>query len=125
MEKKVLGLKVWLVVLFFTLSTLLVLFVLSNVMGDYTSVNHYYLKSSYSGDSDLFKTLVDNPSKAFLWCCDCIIFYAKELGITYEQLNIYLFVVIQPMLILMFLCLFVVQSVRLSRFRNQPSHLEQ
>jgi hypothetical protein len=46
------------------------------------------------------------------------------MGITYEQLNIDLFVILQPMLIVMFAVLFVIQSVRLSRSYNlgQSNH---
>jgi hypothetical protein len=66
-----------------------------------------------------FQTLATNPSRLFLWCCDCIRYYALQLGLTYEHLNIHLFVILQPMLILMFFVLFIIQSRKLSQCRHQ------
>lgn len=73
----------------------------------------YYLKKSYSGHADLFATMLEKPSMFFLWCCDCILFYANRYGMSYAELNLYLFVIGQPMLILLFLGLFVMQTRRL------------
>ena len=85
----------------------------NKMMGNNTAMNRYYLKKTYSNSEDLLMTLATNPSRLFLWCCDCIQFYASKMGITYEQLNIHLFVIVQPMLIVMFFVLFIVQSLRL------------
>jgi hypothetical protein len=89
------------------------------VMGSRTSMTHYYIKTEYIDSKDLFRTLVNNPGRLFVWCCDCIRYYAIQLGLTYEQLNIHMFVILQPMLILMLTTLFVVQSIRLSQCCNQ------
>jgi len=93
----------------------------NTLMGSKTSMKRYMVKSQYESSSDLAMTLLNNPNRLFAWCCDCIRYYAIEMGITYEQLNIHLFVIIQPMLILLFFILFVIQSLRISRFRDQKS----
>lgn len=73
--------------------------------------NHYALqKKGYASTFDLFTTLLsngfDSTNNFFLWCCDCILYYATLIGLTYEELNLILFVFLQPMLILMLLVLY-------------------
>jgi hypothetical protein len=85
----------------------------SGVYTGYRNNMSYYLKKSYSGHADLFATMLEKPSMFFLWCCDCILFYANRYGMSYAELNLYLFVIGQPMLILLFLGLFVMQTRRL------------
>lgn len=114
MEKKpIINTTVFLVSSMFLGTISLLIVVANRVMGNHTAMNRYYLKKTYSSSEDLLGTLATNPSRLFLWCCDCIQFYALKMGITYEQLNIHLFVILQPMLIVMFFVLFVVQSLRL------------
>jgi hypothetical protein len=38
-------------------------------------------------------------NELFNWCCDTITVWAKLLGCTYEELNIYLFVIMQPLIV--------------------------
>ena len=83
--------------------TLLMVIGVHKYIGDRTAVTKYYLVNDYKGQIHLFQTLFDKPQKLFLWCCDCILFYAKWMGITYEELNIHLFVIFQPMLIIFLL----------------------
>lgn len=96
--------------------SIFVMKIVNTMMGYKSNINRYYLKSDYKSSEDLFSTLVSSPNRLFLWCCDCIRYYAVSMGITYEQLNIDLFVILQPMLIVMFAVLFVIQSVRLNRY---------
>ena len=119
MEKKVIDWKIISTVFTFLSVTAAMVVASTIVMGPRTTMNHYYMKGSYSSSGDLFQTLATNPSRLFLWCCDCIRYYALQLGLTYEQLNIHLFVILQPMLILMFFVLFIIQSRKLSQCRHQ------
>ena len=109
---------------FFVLLSVFVMKIVNTMMGYKSNINSYYLRADYKSSEDLFSTLLSYPNRLFLWCCDCIQFYAVRMGITYEQLNIDLFVILQPMLIVMFAVLFVIQSVRLSRSYNlgQSNH---
>ena len=119
MEKKVIDWKIISTVFTFLSVTAAMVVASTIVMGPRTTMTHYYIKGSYSSSGDLFQTLATNPSRLFLWCCDCIRYYALQLGLTYEHLNIHLFVILQPMLILMFFVLFIIQSRKLSRCRHQ------
>ena len=44
---------------------------------------------------------------AFQFCVDILRVWAEYLGITYEEINIYLFVIIHPAITLIFFCLFI------------------
>ena len=37
-------------------------------------------------------------NKAFYWCVDVLKYYASILGITYEEINIWIFCVIEPII---------------------------
>ena len=77
-----------------------------------SSINmKYYLQKDYHSSNELFITL--NKGDLFKWCCDCILYYAKKLGLSYEQLNIDVFVIMQPLLISCVLTLFLIQSLKL------------
>jgi hypothetical protein len=71
---------------------------------------HYFLKESYHSSRELFSVLGNQGLKStnnlFKWCCDCISYYAKVTGYTYEEMNIILFVIGQPSLIIFFMILF-------------------
>jgi hypothetical protein len=72
---------------------------------------HFYLKKNYHSTSELFSVLTNSgfnsTNNFFKWCCDCISYYAKVTGYTYEEMNIILFVIGQPFLIILFLFLFL------------------
>jgi hypothetical protein len=73
----------------------------------------------YNTSSELYSDLIHQKSvnSFFNWCCSCIDFYANMLGCTYEELNIILFVVIEPCIILLFLGLLIYQSKKYSRLK--------
>jgi hypothetical protein len=114
MIRKVFNWKITLTILCFVMTIIGLVGVSSKIIGSHSSVTRYYLKQ-YTSQEDLFYTLINRPDYIFLWCCDCILYYAKSIGVTYEQLNVFVFVIIQPMLILMFFTLFVIQSFRVWR----------
>ncbi len=99
----------------FLFLTSLMIIIANNLISSQTSMRKYFIKNDYTSTGDLFSTLVHKPDRLFAWCCDCIRYYAIKMGITYEQLNIHLFVIIQPMLILLFFVLFLIQSSRLRK----------
>ena len=59
--------------------------------------------------SELYANLLSSrtTNEFFNWCCSCIDFYAHKLGLTYEELNIILFVILQPCIIILLLCLLI------------------
>ena len=84
---------------------------------------HYYLKNDYNSTNELFSTLnqkgFSTTNNLFLWCCDCISYYAKVTGLTYEEMNIVLFVIGQPLLILFFMILFIKERYKRKTTQHQ------
>jgi hypothetical protein len=78
---------------------------------------HYYLHDGYKNSLELFLAL--GRGDVFKWCCDCILYYARVLGLSYEQLNIDLFVILEPLMISCLLTLFVLQSSKLKVCSNR------
>jgi hypothetical protein len=74
----------------------------------------------YKSASELYADLFhqDSMNDFFNWCCSCIDFYAHKLGCTYEELNIYLFVILEPVLILFLLGLLINKSKQYSRLKK-------
>jgi len=66
----------------------------------------------YNTSLELFSDLLHQKTinGFFNWCCSCIDFYANQLGCTYEELNIILFVVLEPSIILLLLGLLTFKS---------------
>ncbi len=73
-------------------------------------------KSAAELYSDLFQQ--DSVNNFFNWCCSCIDFYAHKLGCTYEELNIYLFVILEPILILFLFGLLIYKSKQYSSLKK-------
>jgi hypothetical protein len=117
-KKKIINDKILSVLAVFSIATAVLIMAANKMMGSYTSIHRYLVKPTYGSSGDLFYTLINKPNRLFAWCCDCIRYYAIQMGITYEQLNIHLFVIIQPMLIILFLVLFIIQSMRLNKIND-------
>ncbi|MGN6616040.1 MAG: hypothetical protein ACTHJ5_02580 [Ilyomonas sp.] len=86
------------------------------------SLNQQYYLMNYRNASDLYERLwhclTTDINSSFLWCCDCILFYAKALHLSYEELNIYLFIIWQPYLIILFFVLFILQNLKYRRLKK-------
>lgn len=89
----------------------IVFYTMSKFSSNVVHKTHYYLINKVSVSSDLFGMLFKqkNTNGVFLWCCDCIQFYANKLGYSYEEFNIIIFVILQPSLIVYLLTLCVYQ----------------
>jgi hypothetical protein len=74
----------------------------------------------YKTAGELYSDLLhqDSINNFFTWCCSYIDFYAHKLGCTYEELNIYLFVILEPLLILMLLVLLINKNKQYSRLKR-------
>jgi|LakMenEpi03Aug12_release.lakeMendotaPanAssembly.Ray.scaffolds.fasta_scaffold640808_1 hypothetical protein len=77
-----------------------------------TNQMSYYLAKDYASSGELFSALFNHPGRFFLWCCDCILYYVNLFGMSYAELNIHLFVILQPMLTLLFMGLLRMQTRR-------------
>ena len=90
--------------------TLLIVLSTTFVYGETTHTYHFYLEDDYVGQGELYHTLfteVGNTDQLFLWCCDCIMFYARAFKTSYNTMNLILFVFLQPFIIFMFFLLIV------------------
>ena len=92
-------------------------------MGKY----YFYLEKTYRDSQELFDTLFDKGLKStnglFLWCCDCIMYYAKVLGISYEEMNLIVFVFIQPTIILFLFFLYIREKMKIKLIQRGLSRL--
>ena len=95
----------------------IVVYVMSKFSSDVTHRTHYYLINKSYTSLELFESLLKqkNTDGLFLWCCDCIQYYADKLGYSYEELNIVLFVILQPALIFYLFTVCVYQYYRLNK----------
>lgn len=90
-----------------------------NIMSKFSSnlehSTHYYLIKNNPTTSNLFNELLKqkNTNGLFQWCCDCIQFYAVMLGYSYEELNIVIFVILQPAIIIYLLTFCIHQHFKL------------
>jgi len=54
----------------------------------------------------------------FDWCVEVLVYYAGVFGITYKEINVWVFVIIWPILTLGLIILLAVQQARLRRLQN-------
>jgi hypothetical protein len=54
----------------------------------------------------------------FDWCVDVLYFLASVLGITYQEINVWIFVIIWPILTLVLIGLIVYQQIRIRRLQR-------
>lgn len=54
----------------------------------------------------------------FYWCVHILQHYSKILGMTYEALNVWLFVFLEPLFILLLIVLLIRQQLKLRKFRK-------
>ena len=84
---------------------------------------YFYLKTNYIDQSDLFSTLsqkgIKSSNNLFLWCCDCIMFYARKFNISYGTMNLLIFVIFQPMIILILFLWIIFQRIRIVRLKRR------
>ena len=54
----------------------------------------------------------------FNWCVDLLIKFAKLLGVTYNQINVWIFVIIVPFIFLLMLLIIIKQRVKLKSLKH-------
>ncbi len=55
----------------------------------------------------------------FDWCVDVLVYFASVLGITYKEINVWVFVILWPILTLTLLAIVIIQQVRLRRLQRK------
>jgi len=54
----------------------------------------------------------------FNWCVDVLIFLANVLGITYKEINVWIFCIIEPIVFIYMLTLIIKQNRYIKRIIN-------
>jgi hypothetical protein len=54
----------------------------------------------------------------FNWCVDVLIFLATQLGITYKEVNVWVFCIIEPIVFIYMLTLIIKQRKYIKRIIN-------
>jgi hypothetical protein len=54
----------------------------------------------------------------FDWCVNVLVYFAGVFGITYKEINVWVFVIILPILTLAMLVILIVQQVRIRRLEK-------
>jgi hypothetical protein len=58
----------------------------------------------------------------FDWCVQVLVYFAGVFGITYKEINVWVFVIIWPIFTLALLVILIVQQVRIRRLeKGDPS----
>ena len=60
----------------------------------------------------------------FDWCVGVLVYFAGVFGITYKEINVWVFVIIWPILTLILIASIIVQQVRIRRLQRtlQEAH---
>ncbi len=51
--------------------------------------------------------------KTFNWCVKILVQFAELLGITYNEINVYIFVIITPLIFLIMFCIIIKQQIKI------------
>jgi hypothetical protein len=59
----------------------------------------------------------------FDWCVEILVYFAGLLGITYKEINVWVFVIIWPIVTLTLIALVIIQRVRIQSLqRGDPKN---
>ena len=61
----------------------------------------------------------------FNWCVDLLIKYAELLGLTYNEINVWIFVIIMPLFFTIMLFTIIKQTISIKRLNNKIKILKQ
>jgi len=78
---------------------------------------HYYKSGGYDSLFDVIIELFNKNSinGLFQWCCDILQYVAIQIGYTYEELNIIIFVILQPAIIFYLIVLLIYKNNKLRK----------
>ena len=61
----------------------------------------------------------------FDWCVAVLVYFANVFGITYKEINVWVFVIIWPILALALMALLVIQQIRIQRLQKEGTDDEE
>lgn len=57
--------------------------------------------------------------KIFNWCVDILVNFAELLGLTYNEINVYIFVIITPLIFLIMLVIIITQQIKIKNLNKK------
>jgi len=57
--------------------------------------------------------------KIFNWCVDILVKFAELLGLTYNEINVYIFVIITPLIFLIMFFIIITQQIKIKSLDKQ------
>tara|TARA_B100000683_G_C12509672_1_gene560229 strand:- start:10558 stop:10746 length:189 start_codon:yes stop_codon:yes gene_type:complete len=57
--------------------------------------------------------------KIFNWCVDILVNFAELLGLTYNEINVYIFVIITPLIFLIMFVVIITQQIKIKNLNKQ------
>ena len=57
--------------------------------------------------------------KIFNWCVDILVNFAELLGLTYNEINVYIFIMITPLIFLIMLAIIITQQIKIKNLNKQ------
>ncbi len=61
----------------------------------------------------------------FNWCVDLLIKYAELLGLTYNEINVWIFIIIMPLFFTIMLFTIIKQTISIKRLNNKIKFFKQ
>ncbi len=58
-------------------------------------------------------------NQVFKWCVEFLEFYANCFNMTYEELNVWIFCIIEPIVFFIMLFVIIIQYVKIHRLQNR------
>ena len=55
----------------------------------------------------------------FDWCVDVLVYFAGMFGITYKEINVWIFVIIWPIVTLALIVVIIIQQVHIRRLQSE------
>ena len=62
--------------------------------------------------------------KIFNWCVDILVKFAELLGLTYNEINVYIFVIITPLIFLIMFVIIITQQIKIKSLNKQNKILK-
>ena len=56
--------------------------------------------------------------KIFNWCVEILVKFAELLGVTYNEINVYVFVIITPLIFLIMFFIIIKQKIKINRLNK-------
>ena len=60
----------------------------------------------------------------FDWCVDILVYYAGVFGITYKEINVWVFVIIWPIVTIVLVVWLIIQQARIRRLQKSLEEKE-